>query len=64
MSHILKGWNIENIEIIGWASPEGPINYNKDLSGKRAKMTEDFLKKRLASISAQKNIKVSYNSEE
>ena len=62
MSHILKGWNIENIEIIGWASPEGPINYNKDLSGKRAKMTEDFLKKRLASISAQKNIKVSYNN--
>ena len=23
-SHIMKGWDIDNIEIIGWASPEGP----------------------------------------
>ena len=59
-SHILKGWNIQNIEIVGWASPEGPLNYNKDLSGKRARMTEEFLKKRLASLSTQKNPHVSY----
>ena len=61
-SHIMKGWNIENIEINGWASPEGPLSYNKDLSGKRAKMTEQFLKKRLASLSAQKNSHVSYKN--
>lgn len=61
-SHIMKGWNIQNIEINGWASPEGPLNYNKDLSGKRAKMTENFLKKRLASLSAQKNSNVSYKN--
>lgn len=61
-AHILKGWNIQNIEIIGWASPEGPLSYNKDLSGKRAKMTEDFLKKRLTSLSNQKNTNVSYKN--
>ena len=61
-SHIMKGWNIQNIEINGWASPEGPLNYNKDLSGKRAKMTENFFKKRLASLSAQKNSNVSYKN--
>lgn len=62
MSHIIQGWNIEDIEIIGWASPEGSMKYNKDLSNKRAKMTEDFMKKRLASLSAHKNSKVSYEN--
>ncbi|MBR5603759.1 MAG: hypothetical protein IKY27_07350 [Bacteroidales bacterium] len=61
-SHIMKGWNIDNIEIVGWASPEGPLNYNKNLSNKRAKMTENFLKKRLESLSAQKNSHVSYKN--
>ncbi len=61
-SHILKGWNVNNIEITGWASPEGPMKYNNDLSGKRAKMTEDFFKKRLASLSAQKDSHVSYKN--
>lgn len=61
-SHIMKGWNVQNIEITGWASPEGPLVYNKDLSGKRAKTTEDFLKKRLASLSTQKNAHVGYKN--
>lgn len=61
-SHILKGWNIQNIEINGWASPEGPSKYNKDLSGKRAMMTEKFVKNRLASLSSQKNSHVSYKN--
>ena len=61
-SHIMKGWNVESIEVNGWASPEGPMSYNKDLSGKRAQMTESFLKKRLASLSAQKDSKVSYKN--
>lgn len=49
-SHILKGWKIKNIEIIGWASPEGAIKYNTVLAQNRAKTTENFLKKRLASL--------------
>ncbi len=61
-SHILKGWNIKNIEIIGWASPEGAIKYNTNLSQKRAKTTEEFLKKRLASLPSQKDLKVSYKN--
>lgn len=61
-SHIMKGWDIDNIEIIGWASPEGPLSYNKNLSNKRAQMTEEFLKKRLESLSAQKNSHVTYKN--
>lgn len=61
-SHIVKGWNIQNIEINGWASPEGPLSYNKDLSGQRAKMTEKYLRNKLASLSAKKNSHVSYKN--
>ena len=61
-SHIMKGWDIDNIEIIGWASPEGALSYNKSLSNKRAKMTEEFLKKRLANLSEQKNSHVSFKN--
>lgn len=60
-SHILKGWNIQNIEITGWASPEGTKKYNDKLSDKRAKMTEAFLKNRLANLTKQKN-NVSYQN--
>lgn len=61
-AHILKGWKIQNIEIVGWASPEGSIKYNTKLSQNRAKATEDFLKKRLASLSSQKETHVSYKN--
>ena len=61
-AHILKGWNIKNIEIIGWASPEGAIKYNTILSQNRAKTTENFLKKRLATLASQKKSNVSYKN--
>lgn len=60
-SHILKGWNIQNIEITAWASPEGSVKYNNSLSDKRAKMTETFLKNKLANLTKQKN-NVSYKN--
>lgn len=61
-AHILKGWNIQDIEVIGWASPEGAIKYNTTLSQGRAKTTENFLKDRLASLPKQKNTHVSYTN--
>lgn len=61
-SHILKGWKIQDIEITGWASPEGAIKYNDKLSQNRAKMTEDFLKKRLAALTAHKDPRISYKN--
>ena len=61
-SHILKGWKIKNIEIIGWASPEGAIKYNNNLAQNRAKTTENFLKKRLASLASQDKANVCYKN--
>ena len=61
-SHILKGWKIKNIEIIGWASPEGAIKYNTVLAQNRAKTTEEFLKKRLSTLTSQLQPNVSYKN--
>lgn len=61
-SHIIKGWNIQNIEIQGWASPEGSKDYNKKLSAERAKAAEEFLSNRLKTLAAQKDSKVSYKN--
>ena len=61
-AHILKGWNIKDIEIIGWASPEGSIKYNNNLSQGRAKTTENFLKNRLTSLASQDKAHVSYKN--
>lgn len=61
-SHIIKGWNIQNIEIQGWASPEGSKEYNKKLSAERAKAAEEFLSNRLKTLAAQKDSKVSYKN--
>lgn len=61
-AHVMKGWNVQNIEINGWSSPEGPLSYNRDLSTKRAKMTENYLRNKLASLSTQKNSHVSYKN--
>ena len=61
-AHILKGWKIKDIEIIGWASPEGAIKYNTVLAQNRAKTTENFLKKRLASLASQDKTNVCYKN--
>lgn len=61
-SHILKGWNVQNIEITGWASPEGSVKYNNELSNKRAKMTELFLKNKLANITKVNKSDISYKN--
>ena len=61
-AHILKGWKIKDIEITGWASPEGAITFNNKLAQNRATTTENFLKKRLASLVSQNKSNVSYKN--
>lgn len=61
-AHIADGWEIQNITITGWASPEGPVQYNVTLSDNRADMVDTFVKKRLAALAGQKGTKVSYSN--
>ncbi len=61
-AHIADGWKIQDITITGWASPEGPVQYNLTLSANRADMVDAFVKKRLVELAKQKGSKVSYSN--
>ncbi|MFA6923923.1 MAG: hypothetical protein WC223_06680 [Bacteroidales bacterium] len=41
----VNGWKKKGIEINAWASPEGEINFNQNLSADRAKAAQNMLKK-------------------
>ncbi len=60
--HIADGWEIQDITITGWSSPEGPVKYNVMLSDNRADMVDSFVKKRLAALAKQKDSKVCYDN--
>jgi tetratricopeptide (TPR) repeat protein len=59
-SEIQKGWNIKDITIAGWASPEGEETFNAGLSERRANTTEKYVKEQLNKLAKDKNAKVSY----
>jgi Tfp pilus assembly protein PilF/outer membrane protein OmpA-like peptidoglycan-associated protein len=42
-----KGWEVDNITIDGWASPEGEETFNQDLSMKRAENAGKYMKKKI-----------------
>ncbi len=44
---IEKGWKIKSVEVNAWASPEGEVAYNEELSEDRAKTAEEYINKLL-----------------
>ena len=46
-SDIAKGWEIKNITIDGWASPEGEETFNEGLSQHRAEAAAKYMKRKL-----------------
>lgn len=51
---IAYGWGIKNIEIKGWASPEGEETFNRDLSESRANTAFKYLVREIKKIAGQK----------
>ncbi|MEZ5147445.1 MAG: outer membrane beta-barrel protein [Bacteroidales bacterium] len=43
VNFIEKGWEIKNIEIDAWASPEGEESFNQGLSERRTKSAQDYV---------------------
>jgi outer membrane protein OmpA-like peptidoglycan-associated protein len=54
LSDMMQGWEVKNISIDGWASPEGEETFNQDLSMKRAGTTADYMENKITK-SAKKN---------
>jgi len=47
------GWKIKDIEITGWASPEGEELFNRDLSENRSATAHNYMIKEMKSIAKQ-----------
>jgi len=47
---LAKGWKIKDIDVMGWASPEGEELFNKDLSESRANTAYDYLVKEMKKL--------------
>jgi len=54
LSDMMQGWEVKNISIDGWASPEGEETFNQDLSMNRAGTTADYMENKITKA-AKKN---------
>lgn len=61
---IRKGWEIKDIDINAWASPEGEIDFNENLAVDRAETGKKYLTKQLNKIAKEKDTKVDFEAAE
>jgi tetratricopeptide (TPR) repeat protein len=59
---VRKGWEIKDIAINGWASPEGEETFNDGLSENRAKTAQGILNRSFAKIAKEKEAKVNFKN--
>jgi tetratricopeptide (TPR) repeat protein len=52
-----KGWEIKDITIDAWASPEGEIDFNDNLAEDRAKATHKYMEKKVANLTEAEDVK-------
>lgn len=51
---ILKGWEIKDININAWASPEGEISFNNNLADERAAAANEYVVKKIKKFNEEK----------
>lgn len=59
---VRQGWEIKDIVINGWASPEGEETYNDGLSEKRANTAAGILYKSFDNMAKEKDAKVTFKN--
>jgi tetratricopeptide (TPR) repeat protein len=59
-----QGWQLKDIVIDGWASPEGEESFNDGLSERRANTAKNLLVDEIKKMSRQKNTKVTIKNPE
>jgi outer membrane protein OmpA-like peptidoglycan-associated protein len=57
-----KGWDIKNVVIGGWASPEGEETFNENLSENRAKTAHNYMVKKFKRLSKKKDATIDYKN--
>jgi len=61
---IRKGWEIKNIELNAWASPEGELDFNEELAVDRSETGKKYITKELNKIAEEEETKVNFESAE
>lgn len=56
--------DLRGIEVSAYASPDGPIDFNTDLAGKRKDTSSDYLAKQLKELGVDMNLKTRYTPED
>ena len=59
---IRKGWEIKNIELNAWASPEGELDFNEELAVDRAETGKKYITNELNEIAEEEDSKVGFES--
>lgn len=61
---LMKGWEIKNVTIDAWASPEGEINFNDNLAVDRSETAKKYMEKKIDDITAKRAKKKGVKKEE
>jgi Flp pilus assembly protein TadD len=56
--------DLKNVEVSAYASPDGSIDFNTELAGKRKDTSSDFLAKRLRELGVDVNLRTRYTPED
>ncbi len=56
--------NLQNIEVSAYASPDGSIDFNTELAGKRKDTSSEFLSKRLRQLGVDMSLRTRYTPED
>ncbi len=56
--------NIKDVEVLGYASPEGNYDYNERLASKRQDVTSDYVQQQLKSTQVNADINAKYTAED
>ncbi|MCD4773585.1 MAG: outer membrane beta-barrel protein [Bacteroidales bacterium] len=59
-----KGWVIKDVELNGWASPEGEETFNKGLSENRSKTAYKYMTRKIKQLVKAKDSKLNINNVE
>jgi len=51
---IMKGWEIQDVDIDGWASPEGEIDFNDNLANERSETIQKYMAKHMTKMNKKR----------
>ncbi len=47
---MMKGWEVQDVSVDGWASPEGEIDFNDNLANERSETIQKYMAKHMAKM--------------